>query len=172
MLEKMNADLFNAYDDVGLKRATPYIDAPSAVPEAAATVNEVSINTEELRNLLNAITYNVKVVQGAEPVEDKKVSIDEAALESVLNRIVYDVKIVRDDADKTANKVALDEGALEATLTRVFSDILNAPTQQNDSEQTEKHWALESTLQTVKGVLDNCLNNFRPAENIKKITQI
>ena len=167
MLEKMNADLFNAYDDVGFKRATPYIEVPSAAPEAAATVNEVSINTEELRNLLNAITYNVKVVQGSEPVEDTKVSIDEAALESVLNRIVYDVKIVHDDADKTANKIALDEGALEATLTRVFSDILNAPTQQNDSEQTEKHWALESTLQTVKGVLDNIQTNTANFGTIK-----
>lgn len=79
-------------------------------------------------------------------------------LKNVLSAIVYNVKIAHDD-DKTANKIALDDSTLEATLTKVFANILNPQTQQNDSEQTEKHWALESTLQSVKGVLDNIQTN-------------
>ena len=85
-----------------------------------------SVDTEELKNVLNAITYNVKVVQDTE------------------------------DGD---NKIAIDETSLEATLSKVFANILNPQTQQNDLEQTEKHWALESTLQTVKGVIDNIYTN-------------
>lgn len=129
------------------------------VQDADATNgSKVSIDAEGLKNALNAITYNVKVVRDV-ATEGNKVSIDEAALESVLNRIVYDVKIVHDDADKTANKIALDEGALESTLSKVFANVLNQPTQQNDSEQAEKRWALESTLQSVNEVLDNIQTN-------------
>lgn len=85
-----------------------------------------SIDVEELKNVLNAITYNVKVVQ---------------------------------DADNTDNKVAIDEASLEATLNKVFANILNPQTQQNDGENNQSPWALESTLQTVKGVLDNIQTN-------------
>ncbi len=95
----------------------------------------------------------------AKTVEGKYESVNSEELKNVLNSIVYNVKIAHDDNDKTANKIALDDSTLEATLTKVFSNILNPQTQQNDSEQVEKHWALESTLQTVKGVLDNIHTN-------------
>ena len=56
------------------------------------------------------------------------------------------------------NKVAIDEVALETVLNKVFANILNPQTQQNDSIE-KAPWALESTLQTVKGVLDNIQTN-------------
>ena len=89
----------------------------------------------------------------------KDESVNAEELKTLLSSIVYNVKIAHDDNDKAANKVAFDESTLEATLTKVFANILNPQTQQNDSEQTEKHWALESTLQTVKAVLDNIYTN-------------
>ena len=92
--------------------------------------------------------------------DDKKQgSVNTEELKTLLSSIVYNVKIVHDDNDKTANKIALDDSTLETTLTKVFANILNPQIQQNDSEQIEKHWALESTLQAVKGVLDNIHTN-------------
>lgn len=86
-------------------------------------------------------------------------SVSSEELKNVLNSIVYNVKIAHDDSDKTSNKIALDDSTLEATLTKVFANILNPQTQQNDSEQEKEPWALENTLQTVKGVLDNIHTN-------------
>lgn len=83
----------------------------------------------------------------------ESVSLEE--LKNVLNSIVYNVKIAHDDSDKTSNKIALDDSTLEATLTKVFANILKPDAPQDVSEQQQEHWALESTLQTVKGVLDN-----------------
>lgn len=97
--------------------------------------------------------------------ESSSASLEE--LKNVLNSIVYNVKIAHDDNDKTANKIALDGSTLETTLTKVFANILNPQTQQNDSEQTEKRWALESTLQTVKSVLDNIHTNTTNIGTIK-----
>ena len=79
-------------------------------------------------------------------------------LERILSQITYNVKIVNDDTDKTANKIALDDSSLEATLNKVFANILNPSTEQNDGN-TQEPWALESTLQTVKGVLDTIQTN-------------
>ena len=92
-------------------------------------------------------------------VGEKQSAVNTEELKTLLNSIVYNVKIAHDDNDKTANKIALDDSTLEATLTKVFANILNPQTQQNDSAQTEKHWALEGTLQSVKGVLDNIQTN-------------
>ena len=97
--------------------------------------------------------------------EGSSASLEE--LKNVLSAIVYNVKIAHDDSDKTANKIAFDDSTLEATLTKVFANILNPQTRQNDLEQTEKHWALESTLQTVKGVLDNIHTNTTKIGTIK-----
>lgn len=136
-------------------------DKPTVVVEPMEEVeSKNSIQTEELRQLLSAITYNVKVIQDAEPTEDNKISIDEAALESVLNRITYNVKIAHDDADKVENKVAIDEGALEQTLNKVFANILNTEVEQTETEPKNEPWALEDTLNTtIKGVLDQIQTN-------------
>lgn len=80
-------------------------------------------------------------------------------LKNVLSAIVYNVKIAHDDNDKQANKIALDDSTLEATLTKVFANILRPDTSQDTPEQQQEHWALESTLQTVKGALDNIYTN-------------
>jgi len=144
------------------------VDKPVATVEPAGEVAaKSSIQTEELRQLLNSITYNVKVVQDAEPAEDNKISIDEAALENVLNRITYNVKIAHDDADKTANKIAIDEGALEQTLNRVFANVLNPEVDQAESESKNEPWALEKTLLSVKEVLDGIRTNTTKAESVE-----
>ena len=149
-------------------------DAATTVGKPVTTVGSVdgvgtkgSIQTEELRQLLNSITYNVKVVQDAEPTEDNKISIDEAALENVLNRITYNVKIAHDDADKTANKIAIDEGALEQTLNRVFASVLNPEVEQTESEPKNEPWALEKTLLSVKEVLDGIRTNTAKVESVE-----
>ena len=87
-----------------------------------------------------------------------KASIDVEELKSILNAITYNVKVVQ-DAEGADNKVAIDEASLEATLNKVFANILNTQTRQNDGEQKQSPWALESTLQTVKGTLDNIQTN-------------
>lgn len=115
---------------------------------------KVSIDTEALKNVLSAITYNVKVVQDADAPDGEKTSlIDTEALKGILTQIVYNVKIANDDADKNANKITLDDSTLEQTLNRVFANILNPVTQQNDGNSQEPY-ALEKTLQSVKSVLD------------------
>lgn len=114
-----------------------------------------AIDTEALKNVLSAITYNVKVVQDTDAPDSEKTSlIDIEALKTALNSITYNAKIVSDDADKSANKIAIDDSSLEQILQRVFGNILNPTTQQNDGNAQEP-WALEQTLQSVKGVLDS-----------------
>ena len=141
--------------------------APATAEPSKETVPHDSMQTEELRALLNSITYNVKVVQDVEPTEDNKVSIDGSALEGVLNRITYNVKIAHDDADKTANKIAIDEGALEGTLNRVFANILNPEVEQTETEPKNEPWALEKTLLSVKEVLDNIHTNATKTESVE-----
>lgn len=116
-----------------------------------------SIQTEELRQLLSTITYNVKVVQDAEPVEDNKVSIDEAALESVLNRITYNVKIAYDDADKQSNKISIDESILENVLKRITYNVKLA---HDDNDKQANKIAIDETIleSTLKRVFTNVLN--------------
>lgn len=92
-------------------------------------------------------------------------------LQNILSAITYNVKIINDDTDKTANKIALDDSSLEATLNRVFANILNPATEQNDGNVKEP-WALESTLQTVKGVLDTIQTNTSKIGSIQSSTAV
>ena len=91
---------------------------------SGSTEVKASIDTEELRGLLNSITYNVKVVQDAEPTDSNKVSINADELRSVLDGITYNVKLTQGETDNDSNKVAIDESALEGVLNRVFSSVL------------------------------------------------
>lgn len=140
------------------------VDAPSNnVPEVETTPvpqdegggqTAVSFDVNALREILSNITYGVKIVQDA-PENEKKVSIDIDGLKSVLGAITYNVKNVSDVDNKQT--VAIDETALESVLSRVFSNIINSNTQQNDSDETvtkDAPWARETTLESVKGVLD------------------
>lgn len=146
-------------------------DKPTNISDNAKLAGGVeikpSINIEELRQLLNSITYNVKVAQDTEPAEDNKISIDEAALENVLNRITYNVKIAHDDTDKQSNKIAIDEGVLETTLRNVFSNILQSETEQTSVEPKNEPWALNDTLLSVKEVLGEIKSNTAKAESIE-----
>lgn len=108
-----------------------------------------------------------KNLLGSLDSDKKQGLVNTEELKTLLNSIVYNVKIAHDDADKTANKIVLDDSTLEATLTKVFANILNPQAQQNDSEQKQVPWALESTLQAVKGVLDGIQTNTIKIGTIK-----
>ena len=99
--------------------------------------------------------------------KEKQGSVNTEELKTLLNSIVYNVKIAHDDNDKQANKIALDDSTLESTLTKVFGNILKPEMSQNTTEQSQEHWALESTLQTVKGVLDNIYTNTTKIDTVK-----
>lgn len=128
---------------------------------------KASIDVEELKSILNAITYNVKVVQDTDSV-DNKVTTDEAELKNVLNSITYNVKIAHDDTDNTANKISLDESALESTLKRVFANILGPNVEQDNTESNNAPWALESTLNgVIKETLDQIQTNTAKPESLE-----
>ena len=155
--EKAEGSQTNVKDDViATKKPVSTVES--------AKIGEVnaSIQTEELKSLLGAITYNVKVIQDSTPSEDNKasISVDAEGLKNVLNAITYNVKISHDDNDKQVNKIALDDSMLESTLTKVFANILNPSVERSDEGQQQAPWALESTLNTtIKGVLDNIQTN-------------
>ena len=165
---KENIALKAQADEQTVNVAPQPVLAPDAENTSGKPVEvKATIEAEELRSLLSAITYNVKVVQDVEATEDNKVSIDGSALEGVLNRITYNVKIAHDDADKTANKIAIDEGALEGTLNRVFANVLNPEVEQTETEPKNEPWALEKTLLSVKEVLDNIHTNTTKTESVE-----
>lgn len=130
----------------------------SAMNQLTEESNEKDRIIYDLREQL----ANVKTGAGEE-----QASVSSEELKNVLSSITYNVKIAHDDADKQANKIAIDESALEATLKRVFTNVLNPHTEQNDLESKNEPWALEKTLQTVKGVLDAIQTNTAKPESIE-----
>ena len=101
-------------------------------------------------------------VAGSFTGDEKHGSVNTEELKTLLSAIVYNVKITHDDNDKQANKIALDDSTLESTLTKVFANILNPEISQGGEGQNQEPWALESTLQNVKDVLDQIKNNTTP----------
>lgn len=85
---------------------------------------KATIESDELRSILEGITYNVKVAQDAERTNDSKVSIDAEELKRTLKAITYNVKVAH-EADVADSKVSIDEAALEGVLNKVFANILN-----------------------------------------------
>lgn len=155
-------------ENIGLKQMVENasrngVPGQSVAEAAGTTVSEsvgVGADKQDLSSILSNITYKVQIVQNHNvPDSDKKAAlIDIDALKQALGTITYNTKIVTDDADNTANKIALDDATLEATLNRVFASIIHPTAQQNDGSVQEP-WALESTLQSVKGVLDTIQTN-------------
>ena len=116
---------------------------------------------EETQRADNAESRVAQMERDAVKFDDseKQSSVNTEELKTLLNSIVYNVKIAYDDNDKDANKVALDDSTLESTLTKVFANILNPEVSQDTIEQHREQWALESTLQAVKSVLDGVHTN-------------
>lgn len=151
---KENIDLkakANTQDDDIVVDADVGIDTTK--PSTGDTEIKASIDTEELRSLLNSIAYNVKVVQDVEPSEGNKVSINADELRSVLDGITYNVKLAQGESDNGSNKIAIDEGILENVLNRITYDVKIA---HDDADKTANkiaidESALESTLNRVFG---------------------
>lgn len=131
--------------------ATTLTEALSKI-QVAPDNNDVVSAIQALTQQLSSFIRQEDAPQGV------KATINAEELKTVLNTITYNVKVVKDE-DSTDNKVAINETSLETTLNKVFANILNPQTLQNDSDTTQESWALESTLQTVKGVLDNIQTN-------------
>jgi DNA repair exonuclease SbcCD ATPase subunit len=155
--DRLQADL-NATNQqlADVKRENELYDTALAKATEESNVKDGVIR--ELREQL----ANVKT-----GVSEEQASVSSEELKNVLSSIVYKVKIAHDDNDKAANKIAIDEGVLESTLKRVFTNVLNPHTEQNDSESKNEPWALEKTLQTVKGVLDNIQTNTTKSESVE-----
>lgn len=160
---KANAQDNNVVVDAGVE---------SDVTKSSASSTEVkaSIDTEELRSLLNSITYNVKVIQDAEPSENNKVSINADELRSVLDGITYNVKLAQGETDGDSNKIAIDEGILENVLNRITYDVKIA---HDDADKTSNkiaidESALESTLNRVFGNILNPKDEGKKSEGKKE----
>lgn len=130
---------------------------------------KASIDIEELRGLLNSITYNVKVIQDVEPADGNKVSINADELRSVLDGITYNVKLAQGESDNDSNKIAIDEGILENVLNRITYDVKIA---HDDADKTANKIAIdESALEsTLNRVFGNILAPKDGGSNIKTPT--
>lgn len=149
-------DLGYDYSWVEFKRNSPSI--PTGKDTNASTV---SIDENALRQLLDSIVYNVKIVHDDNDRESNKIAIDEGGLKNVLRNLVYNVKITHDDADKQANKITLDEGALESTLKRVFTNIINPPTEQNDLA------AIKTAIEAINNKISGKISGVVKSESDK-----
>ena len=171
-----------------------HVASDSTIPTSGTIDVTASIDLEELRSLLDSVTYKVQVVGDTDSTDDNKVSINTDELKSVLDGITYNVKIAHDDTDKDSNKISIDEGTLETVLKRITYDVkiahddsdkeankiaidesalestLNrvfANVLNHDNESKEEPWALEKTLNTtIKGVLDKIQANTAKTEAV------
>ena len=127
------------------------------------------VNMQELQNILSAITYNVNVVGDDAEKTENKVAIDETALEATLNKVFANIinpTTEQNDGDNQLLQVlteisnkAGEHIAQEKTLQEIGGKLDNVDASgksDSNDEQTssESSYALETTLQTVKGVLD------------------
>ena len=108
--------------------------------------------TDSLRQLLEAITYSVKITQGAESAEDNKISIDESVLEGVLNRITYSVKFAQDaDGIPRGDNNAIDAEALKIILGSITYNVKHVmdTSERNNDKLSVDEVALEAVLNKV-----------------------
>ena len=157
---RQNAELRERASNDGDAIFTAEQRANEAEEKAAMYDRAMTSMQEEMADLRGKLA-NAKTGGG----EGSSASLEE--LKNVLSAIVYNVKIAYDDSDKTANKISLDDSTLEATLTKVFANILKPEMSQGTTEQPQEHWALESTLQNVKVVLDNIQTNTTKIGTVK-----
>lgn len=136
------------------------------IDEKIKLQSELNIANQQIEDLTNdffrqqQISQDLREQLSQEQDRDGKssVSVDAEELKNVLSSITYNVKVTQDE-DGTQDKVAIDEASLATTLNKVFANIINPQTQKSDSEQKQAPWGLESTLQTIKGTLDNIHTN-------------
>lgn len=127
-------------------------DGVKVTPTSTEGQQGVVINEEQLRSVLSAITYNVKVVADAD-TEPNGLAIDATELKSVLHDgTPYDIKNIGEES-QTVN---IDETALNNALANISQAI------QSTSGDENAPWAREDTLKVtntkfdgIKGVLDN-----------------
>ena len=136
-----------------------YVSAPGQpVLSDGAVNNKVSIDEASLENVLNRITYNVKVLHDDGAV-DNQFTIDEAALENVLNRVFTNV--VNSEAQLSSGEAPW---ALETTLLSIKEILGQIQTNTTKTESVEMATvstdignvlATENTLVEIKNAVES-----------------
>lgn len=124
---------------------------------------KTSIDAEELKNVLSAITYNVKVVQD-EDGSDNKVSIDEASLEATLKTVF--VNILNPQTQPSDHESSQEPWARENTLQTIRGVLDNIKTNTSNIGVTTTTidpiagTALEGKLTEIKSILESINNKI------------
>lgn len=149
----------------GLRDAYEYDGAKSTVKEIETLLSLIDrlgdrIFTEASENI--AAVGDTQVNEDAAVVSDAKqqVAIDPEGLKSVLESVQYNVKVVQ-DVDSEQSKVSIDEASLEAVLNRVLTST---------GEHNEP-WALEATLQSTNGLLEQIVANTGRVDSEVAVTE-
>ena len=148
----------------------------SSKPEGAINTSgqpKSSIEAEELKNILGAITYNVKVVQDTENT-DNKISIDETSLEATLNKVF--ANILNPQTEQNDSKQEQAPWALESTLNTTIKGVLDniqtntakIGTVETSNADAIAGTALDNKLTEIKSVLDSIDNKIAKGGVITK----
>lgn len=78
---------------------------------------QASVSSEELKNILSSIVYNVKIAHDDNDKQSNKIALDEGALESTLNRVFTNV--LNPQAEQNNSELKNEPWALEKTLQNV-----------------------------------------------------
>lgn len=162
---KENIDLKERANEPNIE-TVPKTEPSADITNTSAGSIEVkaSIEPEELRGLLDSITYKVQVIQNTEPTDDNKVSINVDELKSVLDGITYNVKLAQGESDGESNKIAIDESVLENVLNRVTYDVKIA---HDDADKTANKIAIDESV--LEGTLNRVFGNIlTPKDGDKK----
>lgn len=128
------------------------VSAPVPKPEQKLEQRAVSgtlIDDGKLKGILEAITYNVKVVQDSDANSDNSLSIDEASLESVLNKVLGNIT-------PQENQPWAREDTLNTTIKGIL-DKIQANTQKTKKQPAgiRSTLATEETLQNILKAIDS-----------------
>lgn len=93
------------------------------VNHSEETDKTVSIDEAALENILNRVTYNVKLSYDDVDRESNKVAIDETALEATLNRVFS--KVLKPDIESDITEHGEAPWALEGTLNTTIKGVLD-----------------------------------------------
>ena len=157
---------FNQAKTKETKPQSKPVSAPVPLSEQKSeqhAVGGTSIDDGKLKGILEAITYNVKVVQDSDANSDNSLSIDEASLESVLNKVLGNIT-------QQENQPWAREDTLNTTIKGVL-DKIQANTQKTKKQPigTRSTLATEETLQNILKAINS--KTTTSSENAKTGTQ-
>lgn len=123
---------------------------------------QASVSSEELKNVLSSIVYNVKIAHDDNDKTANKIAIDESALESILKRVFTNVLNPQTEQNDSGSKN--EPWALEKTLLSVNEALGNIQTNTAKSDSIEvapaktdvgNVLATENTLTAIKTAVES-----------------